>query len=101
MHAWKFQRGQLPENQAAMLQTVESRHNYGTRAARAGALAVTTRDHRSVGFRVPKEWGSLAPELRQVPTLAGFKRASKAGFLGTYGAFTCQVGGCRVCESGG
>ena len=71
-------------NQAAMLQTVESRHGYGTRATRAVALAVTSRDHRSVGSRVPREWGSMGPELRQMPTLAGFKRASKAGFLGTY-----------------
>ena len=101
VHAWKFQHGQLPENQAAMLQTVESRHGYGTRAAKAGALAVTSGDQRSVGSRVPREWGSLEPELRQAPTLASFKRASKAGFLGTYGSFACDGAGCRVCNRAG
>ena len=100
LHAWKFQNGKLPENQAAMLQRAEARHGYGTRSARAGGLAVTTRDHRSVGFSIPKEWGSLSPSLRGAPTLSSFKRASRLGFLGTYGAFVCEERECRVCTGG-
>ena len=101
LHAWKFQNGRLPENQAAMLKSAETRHGYGTRLARAGGLAVTNGDHRSVGFSVPKEWGSVGPGLRGAPTLSSFKRASRAELLGAYGAFVCREQGCRVCAAGG
>ena len=97
VHAWKFQNGRLPAVQAAMLQRVEARHGYGTRAARGGGLAVTTADHRSVGYRIPREWGSLGVDLREAPSVAAFKRASRGGFLGAYGAFECRDRGCRVC----
>ena len=98
LHAWKFQNGRLPEGQAAMLQRVDARHGYGTRAARGGALTVTTAEYRSVGHSVPAEWGSLGLELRGAPTLSSFKRASRAGFLGTYGAFSCEDRGCWICR---
>ena len=101
VHAWKFQHGRLPEAQAAMLQRLDARHGYGTRAARGGGMAVTTRDHRSIGYRIPTEWGLLGPELRSAPSLSSFKRASRVGFLGTYGAFACVDRGCRVCGQGG
>ena len=85
VHAWRFWNGQLPENQAAMLGRVSDVHGYSTRLAGRG-LSLSTRDHRSVGYRVPKE-----------P-----KGQSRAGFLAGYGAFECGVGGCAVCrEQGG
>ena len=97
VHAWRFWNRRLPQNQAAMLSRVSDGHGYGTRSAGAG-LFVSTRDHRSVGYRVPKEWGSLGADLRELGSLGAFKRQSKAGFLATYGNFRCGVRGCYVCN---
>ena len=100
VHAWRFWNGRLPEGQAAMLGRVEDVHRYGTRSARAG-IHVSSRDHASVGYRVPKEWGTLTEGQRGMGSLAGFKRGSRAGFLRGYavgyeGGF-CGVRGCYVC----
>ena len=100
VHAWRFWNGQLPANQAAMLRRVDGVHGYGTRRAGVG-LFVSTRDHRSVGYRVPREWGSLPGGLRDLGSLGAFKRASRSGFLRGYGAFVCGVRGCYVCGVGG
>ena len=94
----KVWNGRLPENQRAMLRRVEEVHGYGTRSARAG-LHLATRDHGSVGYRVPEEWGTLGEVHRGMGSLAGFKRESKRGFLGGYGAFRCV--GCYVCAGQG
>ena len=94
VHAWRFWNGRLPVNQRAMLRRVEDVHSHGTRSARAG-LHLSTRDHGSVGYRVPMEWDSLTEGQRGMGSLAGFKRESRAGFLGGYGAFVCA--GCYVC----
>ena len=100
VHGWRFWNGLLRENQQAMLTRVGDVHGHGTRSARAG-MHVSTRDHGSVGYRIPGEWGSLTEEQRGVGSLAGFKRGSKGGFLEGYGAYVC--GGCYVCrrEGGG
>ena len=98
VHAWRFWNGQLPENQRAMLSRVEDVHGYGTGSARAG-MHLSTRDHRSVGYRVPAEWATLREDQRGVGSLAGFKRGSRAGFLEGYGAFVCA--GCFVCVGDG
>ena len=84
VHAWRFWRGLLPESQAAMLGRTGEVHGYATRSARSG-LFLSTRDHRSVGYRVPKEWAALTEELRGIGSLAAFKRGSRAGFLGGMG----------------
>ena len=99
VHAWRFWRGLLPPNQAAMLGRVGDIHGHATRAARSG-LFLSTRDHRAVGYRVPKEWGSLPGVLREVPSLAAFKRRSRAGFLAGYGSFVCGMSGCVACAGG-
>ena len=100
VHAWRFWNGRLPENQAAMLGRTGDVHGHATRAARMG-LFVAGRDHQSVGYRVPTEWAALPEAQRGAVSLAAFKRVSKVGFLGGYGAFVCEVGGCRVCGGGG
>ena len=65
-----------------MLQWAEARHGHGTRAARGGALMVTTTDHK---FPLSEgAWGLM---------LYSFRRASTAGFSGMYGAFRCEDGG--------
>ena len=97
VHAWRFWNGRLPQNQAAMLSRVGDVHGYGTRSARGG-MYLGTRDHRSVGYRVPTEWDSLGRVQREVGSLAGFKRGSREGFLAGYRAFVC--GGCFVCRGG-
>ena len=97
VHAWRFCRGQLPENQAAMLRRVGGVHGHATRAAGSG-LFLSTRDHGSVGYRVPKEWGTVPDEMRGVPSLGAFKRRSRGAFLSDYARFVCTERGCRVCE---
>ena len=63
VHAWRFWNGRLPEGQAAMLGRASGVHGHATRSARSG-LFVSTRDHRAVGYRVPKEWASI-PEAQR------------------------------------
>ena len=99
VHAWRFWNGRLPQNQAAMLGRTGDVHGHATRLARTG-IFLATRDHGSVGYTVPKEWASLTEEQRGVGSLAAFKRGSRRGFLGEYGAFVCRVDGCRVCRGG-
>ena len=65
-----------------------------------GGLYLSTRDHRSVGYRVPREWGSLTDAQRGMGSLAGFKRGSRGGFLAVYGANVCVRRGCYVCLGG-
>ena len=97
VHAWRFWNGQLPENQAAMLRRSRDVHGHATRSAGAG-LYVSTGDHGSVGYRVPKEWAGLTEGQKGEGSLAAFKRRSRAGFLWEYGGFVCETPGCRVCE---
>ena len=78
---------------------IDGVHGYGTRAARGG-LYLSTRDHGSVGYRVPKEWAALGEDHRGLASLAAFKRRSRAGFLAGYGGFECRVVGCGVCAGG-
>ena len=80
VHAWQFWNGRLPENQAAMLGRIDGVHGYGTRSAGAG-LYLTSRDHRSVGYRVHKEWATLTEAQRGMGSLAAFKRGWKGGFM--------------------
>ena len=96
VHAWRFWNGRLPESQAAMLSRTGDVHGHATRSARSG-LFLATRDRRSVGYRVPKEWASLTEAQRGVGSLAAFKRGSRLGFLGEYGSFVCCDVRCAVC----
>ena len=100
IHAWRFQNGLLPKNQAAMLTITADLHGYSTRSARRG-LAVTARDHRVVGYRVPKEWATLTEAQRGAGSLAAFKRGSRGAFLSAYGSFVCVDAGCWVCSGRG
>ena len=79
-----------------MLGRVGDVHGHATRLARRGVY-LSTRDHRSVGYRVPKEWATLTEGQRGVGSLGTFKRVSRGGFLAGYGAFRCRVAGCGVC----
>ena len=97
IHAWQFWNGRLPESQAALLGRVESQHGHGTRSARSG-LAVGSRDHGSVGYRIPREWGTLTEGQRGAGSISGFKRSSRGGFLEGYGSFRCGEAHCVVCE---
>ena len=97
VHAWRFWHGLLPENQTAMLRRVGDVHRHASRSAGAG-LHVSTRDHASVGYRVPREWSGLPEELRGLGSLAAFKRRSRGAFLWGYGVFVCETVGCHVCR---
>ena len=97
VHGWRFWNGKLPGNQAAMLSRTGDVHDHATRSARSG-LALTTRDHRSVKYRVPREWAALTEEQRGAGSLGAFKRGSRAGFLAQYGGFVCGGAACGVCR---
>ena len=98
-HAWRFWNGRLPENQAAMLVRTDGVHGYATRSARTG-IALTARDHLSVGYRVPREWATLTEAQRGVGSLGALRRGSRAGFLAGYEGFVCRDSRCGVCLSG-
>ena len=61
-----------------MLGRVGDVHGHATRSASRG-MFLSTRDHRSVGYRVPKEWAALTEEQRGVGSLVAFKRGSRGG----------------------
>ena len=96
IHAWKFWNGCLPQGQAAMLERVNQTHEHGTRLARRG-MFISTRDHRRVGYRIPKEWETITEALRSTASLGAFKRLSKGEFLEGYDQFRCTVSDCYVC----
>ena len=100
VHAWRFWNGRLPANQAAMLSRVGDVHGHGTRSAKGGGLHLGGRDHGSVSYRVPKEWGMLTGDQRGMGSLAGFKKRSRDGFLADYRESVCAVRGCYVCRVG-
>ena len=98
-YAWRFKTGTLPPNHMGLLERVDDKHSHNTRSARAG-IFLSTRDHKSVGYRVPKEWDTLSEEMREVRTLKGFKNRSKDSFLSAYRSFSCSQRGCFVCGDG-
>ena len=98
-HAWRFKNGCLPDNQAKLLSRVEDVHSHNTRAARTGVY-ISSRDHRVVGFRVPKEWDTLPQELKLTKSFTAFKKKSKEGFLREYREFSCSTQDCYVCGGG-
>ena len=99
VHAWKFLKGKLPQNQVAMLSKVSDTHRHNTRAAKNG-LSLSSLDHRSLGYRVPKEWLSLPEEVREMSSLTGLKRKSKDKFLEIYKSFKCNSSVCTICYEG-
>ena len=98
VHAWRFIRNKLPENQAVMLNKVSDVHRHNTRSSSMD-LYISSQDHRSIGYRIPREWQSLPKELKDVNSLGGLKRKSKEGFISTYKSFSCVRQGCFVCAS--
>ena len=59
-----------------MLGRVGSQHGHGTRSARSG-LAVSSRDHGWVGYRIPREWGDPEGGERGAGSISGFKRSMR------------------------
>ena len=97
LYAWRFCNGKLPENQASLLYKVRDIHGHNTRSAGSG-LYIQTQDHRSVGYRVPKEWESVSKVLREMTSLSGFKRKSREEFILSYKAFECVAQVCCICS---
>ena len=100
VHAWQFWNGHLPTNQANMFSRAAEVHRHATRSAGAG-LYMSTRDHRSISYRVPTEWASLPERIRGLGSLAAFKRNSKNMLLSKYREFECTTSNCRACGRGG
>ena len=100
VHAWKFWNGKLPGSQAQVLSKVSEGHNHNTRTAQRG-ISVSTQDHKSIAYRVPKEWEKLGKELKDTKSLTSFKRKSRGNFLKEYKGFECETKGCYVCDRSG
>ena len=49
-------------------------------------MFLSTRDHGSLKYRVPKEWAGLPESLRATGSLVAFKRGLRGGFLAEYGS---------------
>ena len=99
VYALKFLKGKLPENQATMLCKISDSHGHNTRSARTG-LSISAQDHRSIGYRVPREWLSLSESMRETSSFGGIKRKSKQEFLKSYEAIKCNIQGCLICIGG-
>ena len=97
IYAWKFWNGILPPSQTEMLCKVSETHKHNTRSAKLG-LTISNQNHRSIGYRIPKEWGSLTDTQRETRSLTGFKKQSKGEFLSKYGEFKCAARNCFVCQ---
>ena len=97
IHAWKFWNGKLPDSQAQVLSKVKEGHKHNTRAAERG-ICIKTQDHKSIAYRVPKEWEKLGEGLRDAKSLINFKKKSRGNFLEEYKAFRCEARGCYVCD---
>ena len=97
VHAWKFWNGKLPSCQAQALRKVSEVHTHNTRAAQR-EMSIKTQDHKSIAYRVPKEWETLGEELKSLKSLAGFKKTSRRSFIAKYRNFQCETRGCYVCN---
>ena len=98
IHAWKFSRGMLPENQRAMLCMVRDTHNYETRASGNRLLSYSTQDQRCIGYRLPREWQSTPSDVREASGLQLMKKRSKQHFLLKYSFFECSTQNCFICS---
>ena len=96
IHAWKFWNNKLPENQAGMMCKVSEVHGYNTRSAGTG-IFLGVQDHRSMSYKIPKEWDTMTRSHREMLSLTGFKKKSKEGFISKYREFRCTVRNCYVC----
>ena len=97
IHAWKFWNGKLPGSQEDMLGKVKQTHGHNTRMAQTG-IAFKSQDHKSIGYRIPKEWDSLSRSLKESKSLSGFKQLSKRDFLAGYAKFKCTTINCYICK---
>ena len=97
IYAWKFWKGKLPGSQEDMLGKVKQTHGHNTRMAQTG-IAFKSQDHKSIGYRIPKEWDSLSRSLKESKSLSGFKQQSKRDFLAGYAKFKCTTANCYVCK---
>ena len=96
VHAFKMFRGMLPGGMAAFMDRMG--HGYSTRGASSN-LFVSRSDCRSIKSIAPRVWNPLPLRIKQSPSIASFKEASKLDLLAPYGSFVCSVPGCRSCPA--
>ena len=100
MYAWRFWKGSLPEGQASLFQRTANVHEHATRSAGSG-ISILTRDHGSIKYRMPREWSTIADDLKECKSIAAFKGTSKRQLIEQYSRFECSEVGCLVCGEGG
>ena len=97
VHSYKMSRGMLPGGMASFFGKIS--HGHATRGARSN-FYVSHSDSRSIRSIVPEYWNRLSEKIKQSPSIASFKVASKLGLLAPYGSFVCLLPGCRSCAAG-
>ena len=85
----------LPGGMVSLIDKVSHCHN--TRGARSN-FYVEHVGSRSIKSIAPGIWNALPLELKQRPSVAAFKEASKMGLLAHYSSFVCTVPRCRSCN---
>ena len=94
LFAFKAYKGMLPGGMASVFNRVS--HGYNTRGARSN-FYIDRSDVRSLRSIAPKVWNDLATPMKELPSIASFKGASKRGLLAPYSSFVCRVSGCSSC----
>ena len=94
--SYKMSKGMLPGGMAAFSDKMD--HGHATRGARSNFF-VSHSGSKSIRSIAPRYWNTLPLNMKQSPSIASFKVASKLGLLAPYGSFVCAVRGCRSCAA--
>ena len=92
--SYQLSRNLLPGGIASLFQQVN--HQYNTRGARSNIFVSHSGD-RSIKSIAPKTWNTLPSYLKQCPSLASFKEASKKSLIAPYLDFVCTSRDCQSC----
>ena len=96
MFSFKLSRNLLPSGVTSLFQ--RATHQYNTRGARSN-IFVAHSNAESIKSIAPKHWNSLPLSLKNSPSIASFKDASKRGLLAPYSGFACSKRGCPSCPT--
>ena len=70
-------------------------YGHATRGARSNFF-VSHSGTKSIRSIAPRYWNALPLKMKQTPSIAPFKVASKLGLLAPYGSFVCAVRSCAT-----
>ena len=92
--SYQLFKGQLPGGISSLFE--KATHTHNTRGA-VGNIFVGRSCGSSMMSIAPGVWNALPGSLKQSPSLASFKEASKQSFLLAYSRFECGTRNCSSC----